>query len=194
MPKTAENSLNLRVTVYCSMFTALMIIGGFISIPIGPVPIALADFFVMTAGLFLGFKYGLMSTALFIALGILGMPVFAGGAAGLAVIAGPTGGYLLGYLLAAASIGLISGGKKISNIKNMLSLITGNILLYAAGVPWLKMVMGLSWKAALAAGLIPFLPGAAIKIAVALALGKMILPHFRENMSAASLIALNGEN
>lgn len=64
--------------VYCALFTALIIIGGYISIPIpvGPVPIVLADFFVMITGLFLGLKYGLISTALYLALGALGMPVF----------------------------------------------------------------------------------------------------------------------
>jgi len=102
------------MTVYCALFTALIIIGGYISIPIpvGPVPIVLADFFVMVTGLFLGFKYGLISTALYLALGALGLPVFAGGSAGLAVLVGPTGGFLFGYLLVVASIGFITGKRK----------------------------------------------------------------------------------
>ena len=91
MSKNTVSNFNLRMTVYCALFTALIIIGGYISIPIpvGPVPIVLADFFVMITGLFLGLKYGLISTALYLALGALGMPVFAGGGAGLAVLVGP---------------------------------------------------------------------------------------------------------
>ena len=60
-----------------------------------------------------------------------------------------------------------------------MALLAGNALLYAIGVPWFKSVMGLSWAAALAGGLIPFLPGMVIKIAAAVALGRVFLPSFR---------------
>ncbi|MCH5212573.1 MAG: biotin transporter BioY [Oscillospiraceae bacterium] len=188
MSENNVSEFNIRMMVYCALFTALIIIGGYISIPIpvGPVPVALADFFVMLAGLFLGFKYGLISTVLYIALGALGLPVFAGGKAGLAVIAGPTGGFLFGYLFMTVSIGLIAGKRKPSVVINLIALIAGNILLYAIGTPWLKFSTNISWTAALAAGLTPFIAGIVIKIAAASALGRVLLPRFKQNMVSAS--------
>ena len=158
---------SLKSTVYCALFTALIIVGGYISIPIGPVPIAFADFFVMMAALFLGPKRALASVALYIALGALGLPVFAGGKAGLAVLAGPTGGFLVGYLLMALIAGAIAakGGRK--PLAMLLALVIGNAALYAFGVPWLKFQMGIDWAAALAAGLTPFVPGIVAKVALA---------------------------
>ena len=179
MSNNSTSTFNLRMTVYCALFTALIIIGGYISIPIGPVPVVLADFFVMVAGLFLGFKYGAMCVTLYIVLGTLGMPVFAGGSAGLAILLGPTGGYLLGYLVMAAFIGFFSSKIKPSIAAHLIALIIGNILLYMIGVPWLKVILNMSWKAALYAGFTPFIIGTVIKIAVAVALGCVLLPRFK---------------
>jgi len=190
MPKDATTSnINLRMTVYVALFTALIIIGGYISVPLpfGPVPIVLADLFVMITGLFLGFKWGLTSVALYLCLGALGLPVFAGGTSGLAVLFGPTGGYLFGYLLLVASVGFISSKGKRSIITNLIALVVGNILLYAIGVPWLKTVMNFGWAGALAAGLTPFLPGTIIKITVAIALSRVLLPPFNQTLLSASV-------
>ena len=181
-PRPSRN-MNLRMTVYTALFTALIITGGYISIPLpaGPVPIVLADFFVMVTGLFLGFKWGLASVVLYLSLGAFGLPVFAGGRAGLAVLFGPTGGFLLGYLLLAASVGFIGRGKP-SIAKDLVALVTGNFFLYGAGVPWLKAVLNLDWTGALTAGLIPFIPGVIIKIAVASGLARAFRPRFRERL------------
>lgn len=185
-PATAH--MNLRMTVYAALFTALIIIGGYISIPIpvGPVPIVLADFFVMVTGLFLGLKWGLTSVALYLFLGALGLPVFSTGNSGLAILFGPTGGYLFGYLLLVGTVGLISGKGRGSLPAILAGLIVGNILLYALGVPWLKTVVGLNWTGALVAGLTPFIPGTIIKIAVATALGRALLPRFKQTLASAS--------
>lgn len=168
----------LRMTIHCALFAALIIIGGYVSIPVGPVPIALADFFVMLAGLFLGFKYGVISTMLFLLLGILGLPVFAGGAAGPAVFLGPTGGFLVGYVLLAGTVGFISGLRPGCVITAIAALLMGNILMYAVGVPWLRSVLNLSWQAALAGGLTPFIPGAIIKIAAAVSIAHVMVPRY----------------
>lgn len=180
---------DLRLTVRVSLFTALIIIGGYISVPLpgGPVPLVLADFFVMAAGLFLGLKQGLTSVALYLFLGALGLPVFSGGTSGLGVFFGPTGGFLFGYLPLAAAAGFVSNLGKPSAAKNLLALAAGNIFLYAMGVPWLKAVMNFDWPAALAAGFFPFLPGLVIKIAVLSALGRFFLPRFQQPLTSASL-------
>jgi|SRR5690554_3676508 len=186
-PTTAH--MNLRMTVHVALFTALIIIGGYISVPlpVGPVPIVLADFFVMVTGLFLGFKWGLTGVTLYLCLGALGLPVFSGGTSGLGVLFGPTGGFLFGYLPMAASVGFISNKGKPSVVKNLLALVAGNILLYAVGVPWLKVVMNFGRPGALAAGLTPFIPGIVIKIAVATALSRLLLPRFKQTLASASL-------
>ena len=190
MPNNPSSSnLDLRMTVYTALFTALIIIGGYISIPIpvGPVPIVLADFFVMVTGLFLGFKWGLTSVALYLCLGILGLPVFSSGTSGLAILFGPTGGFLFGYLLLVASVGLISSYGKQTMVKNLIALVVGNILLFAIGIPWLKVVMNFGWTGAFVAGLTPFIPGIIIKIAVASALGRVLLPRFKQTRVSASV-------
>ena len=181
-PREDEARTNLRMTVYVALFTALIIIGGYISIPlpIGPVPIVLADFFTMVTGVFLGYRWGLTSVALYLCLGILGLPVFAGGKAGLAVLFGPTGGFLFGYLFLVAVVGFIVHKGKPSLFKTAMALVAGNLLLYGVGVTWLKTVLKIGWPAAVAAGLIPFIPGIIIKIVVASALARTLLPRFQQ--------------
>ncbi|MCL1790753.1 MAG: biotin transporter BioY [Peptococcaceae bacterium] len=171
----------IRITVYCALFTALIIIGGYISIPAGPVPLVLADFFVMLAGIVLGARYGAVSVAVYLGLGAIGLPVFAGGRAGLAVLWGPTGGFLVGYLLAVVVIGLIMGtssGKGFSGkgfrVRLILALVAGNGMLYLCGVPWLKTVSHMSWPVALATGVMPFLPGLILKIVAVFSLAGVI--------------------
>ena len=196
MSKTnTVSSLNLRMTVYCALFTAFIIIGAYISIPIpiGPVPIVLSDFFVMLTGLFLGWKYGLVCTVLYLVLGALGLPVFAGGRAGLAVILGPTGGFLFGNLLMVSSIGFIASKLKPSILSYLIALIIGNILLYSVGVPRLKFLLNMSWAAALAAGFTPFVIGLIIKIAAAAALARVLLPRFKQLLASAQQAHDEGE-
>lgn len=181
-------SLNIRIMVFTSLFTALIIVGGYISfpIPLSPVPIVLADFFAMLAGLFLGASPGGACVGLFLFLGALGLPVFAGGKSGLAVLFGPTGGFLFGYLVCAIVIGLISQKGKASFFKNLVALIAGNIIIYGMGVPWLKLFLKLSWEKALAFGLLPFTPGIIIKIIIALSLSRILGPLLQQMLFNSS--------
>ena len=180
---TENSSMNLRMTVYVALFTALIIIGGYLSVPLGAVPIALADFFVMITGLFLGKKWGLTSVALYVFLGAIGLPVFAGGKAGLAVLFGPTGGFFCGYLALVFMAGVISGTKKPSIVKTIAGLIIGNVFLFGFGVSWLKVSMHLTWSAALLAGVAPFVPGNIVKIVVAAILAQILLPRFKQTVT-----------
>jgi len=175
--------MNLRMTVYCALFTTLIIIGSYIAIPIGPVPIVLADFMVMLAGLFLGWRWGLSSVMLWLFLGALGLPVFAGGKAGLAVFMGPTAGFLLGYVLLVLAIGIIAGSGKPSIPKVILGLVVGNVLMYPPGILWLKTTLSMDWSVAIGVGLTPFLPGLLVKAVVIVILAKTLLPNFRQNVS-----------
>ena len=162
-----KSALNLRYAIYSALFTALYIAGTFIRIPIGPVPITLTTLFIFLGALTLPWSWGLSSVALYLLLGVLGLPVFAGGG-GPAYFAGPTGGYLAGYLAAMCAVNLISRGGKSRLPFIIVALITGILVVYACGVPWLKTALAISWKKAAILGMLPFIPGDAVKAAAAL--------------------------
>jgi biotin transport system substrate-specific component len=169
-------SHELRMMVYASLMSTLIAAGAFIAIPIGPVPIVLQNFFVLLAGILLGSRWGLASVGVYLIAGALGLPVFAGGTAGLGRIMGPTGGYLLGYLPAVYVTGLISEGLGRRKGFDLLALTAGAVIVYLCGVPWLKMVTGMTAEKALMLGMYPFLVGDALKIAAALPVVTVIRP------------------
>lgn len=174
--------LNLRMLVFASLFTALIVIGGYLSfaIPLNPVPIVLSDFFVMLAGLFLGASWGTASVGLFLFVGLIGLPVFSGGKAGLAALFGPTGGFLFGFLVGVWLIGWLSGKGKPTLVKDLVSLILGNLIFYSMGVSWLKLILKATWGESLALGFLPFIPGIIIKIIVAVILTKTLRSYFQQ--------------
>ncbi len=166
-----ESKISVRETVIVSIFTALTILGGYIAIPLGPVSMVLSNFVILLSGLLLGSRRGTAVAFTYLLLGTLGLPVFAGGTSGIAHIIGPTGGYLLGYLPAAFITGMISEYKKRSLIKDALALTSGALCIYALGLPWLKFSLDMSWINTLYAGMLPFLPGDAVKIIAAAVIG-----------------------
>ena len=182
--------------ILTSLMTALMIVGAYIRIPVGPVPFVLTNMFVLLAGLILGPKWGAASVALYLFLGLAGLPVFSGGG-GPGYFAGPTGGYLAGYLAAAAVVGLIAprrrpgeegAGPPRPAVWTVTALLAGISVIYAFGIPWLKLILELSWAKALAAGFVPFILGDAIKAAAAVGVKISIdrfLPHFLPGKSGS---------
>ena len=168
--------MGLRRLVLPALFAALISAGAIISSPLpgSPVPIVLQNFMVVLAGLLLGPVGGGLSVLLFLLLGALGFPVFSGGHGGLAWLAGPTGGYLAGYLVAAVVSGLCSRFR--SPAMTALGSALGFLLILAIGVFRLKALRGSEWSVALAGGLLPFLPGDAFKAVVAAILGWRLGP------------------
>lgn len=173
----------LRMTVLASLFTVLIIIGGYISFPIGPVPIVLSDFFVILTGLLLGAGWGSASVGLYLLLGFLGFPVFAGGAAGLGVLFGPTGGFLIGFMVCVwVEGGIAAPGRfrtRLTFWKHLLATVAGMAVIYGCGVPWLKMILKVPWPKAVALGLAPFLIGAVLKAIAAVAIVQAVRPLLR---------------
>ncbi len=169
----------LKMTVYTSLFVALTAIGAFISIPIGPVPIVLQNMFVLLSAIILGPRWGLASVGIYLLIGLAGLPVFAGGTCGIGKLFGPTGGYLLGYLPAVFVTASISKtlGKKISS--DIIAMVIGSLIIYAAGVPWLKIVTSMTYSKALAVGMYPFLIGDMLKIIAAVFIAKSIRPMIK---------------
>jgi len=167
--------------VLASLFAALTAVGALIALPIGPVPIVLQNFFVMLMALLLGPRWGLAGMGAYLLAGALGLPVFAGGTSGLARFAGPTGGYLLGYLPCVALIGWIAARGRGHRLVDALALVCGTAALYSCGAVWLKLVTGMTWGKALAVGILPFLPGDIAKIIAAI----LVIKSLRQLTAAA---------
>lgn len=162
--------------------TALLAVSAKIQVPFYPVPVTMQTLVVLLLGMTLGARLGFATLALYLAEGLAGLPVFAGTpekGIGLAYMIGPTGGYLLGYLIAATLTGwLAERGFDRTLPKAALALVLGNLAIYVPGLIWLGSVVG--WdKPVLAYGLTPFLAGDALK----LALGASLLPLLRTRVS-----------
>jgi len=153
-----------RVTLI-ALFATLMVAGTFIRIPLGPVPIVLTNMFAVLAGAVLGPLLGMASVGLYLLLGALGLPVFSQGG-GAALLIGPTGGFFLGYLLAALGAGLLVKPKISSPVLHILGLVISFLVVYLPGVPWLKISYDMGWAKAFSAGMFPFLIGDALKAVV----------------------------
>lgn len=163
-----ENTKSIKQTktysmIVIALFAALTAVFSQISIPIGPVPINLALFAVFTAGGLLGIGRAVMSQLIYLLVGMVGVPVFSGFRGGFAVLAGPTGGYIIGYIIAAFAIALMLKllGKKIYTV--VLSIIVGIALCYAFGTAWFVVSTGTGILEALMICVVPFLVGDAAK-------------------------------
>ncbi|MCK4811090.1 MAG: biotin transporter BioY [Methanosarcinales archaeon] len=176
----------VRPMVYASMFAALTAIGALIRIPIpiSPVPLTLQIFFVLLTGLVLGSRWGATGMAVYVILGIIGFPVFSGGSSGIGVILGPTGGYLIGFVMGAFITGLTVENLGKSTIVMITAMIAGLTVIYAAGVLQLFIVADLpSIREAAMIGVLPFLTGDLIKLVAAFAVAKRIGNIMEQNES-----------
>lgn len=139
-----------------------------IPLPGNPVPLTLQTLGVLVAGGALGLRRGAISAAVYVVLGVVGLPVFAEGRAGLAVIWGATGGYLLGFVVAAALVGRLAElGWDRRPGAALVAALLGSLVIHLLGVPWLAFVTGMGPAEAVATGLVPFLPGDLLKVAAA---------------------------
>jgi biotin transport system substrate-specific component len=137
-------------------------------IPTLPVPFTGQTFGVLLVGGALGFRRGLLALLLYVLIGSIGLPVFAQGKAGLAIVQGVTGGYLIGFVVAAALVGRLAElgwDRKIGG--SLVAMALGTAVIYAIGVPWLKVTLGLPWETAVAEGMTKFLLWDAAKLVVA---------------------------
>lgn len=157
-----------------AVMTAVICILGPLSIPIGPVPISLTPLTILLSVYILGTASGSVATLLYVFLGAVGLPVFGGFTGGFGIIAGPTGGYIIGYVFLA----LISGWF-IEHFYNMvwvqyMGMCLGMAVLYAFGTAWLAYVAHMTFAEALAAGVLPFIAVDMIKMAVSIILGRAV--------------------
>ena len=146
--------------------SALLAISAQIKIPLYPVPVTGQTLVVLMIGMAYGSRLGAATLLAYLVEGGMGLPVFAGGGAGWATLAGPTGGYLIGFLVAAFLLGLLAErGMGRGPVSTALAMIVGTALIYVFGVTHLSGFIG--FEKAVAAGLLPFLYGDALKLIVA---------------------------
>ncbi len=177
-----KNKILLR-SAFVALFAAIISLTSFFRIPLGPVPIVFQNIMCVFSGIVFGGLYAGAPTALFLAAGLIGLPVYSGGSGGIGIWAGPTGGFLLGYLLAAVIAGLIAGKPDISEkkpskvtiIRISIAFLCGAALIYVPGLLWFahwalansKVQEGKSIISyTLSACMLPFIPGDLIKIAI----------------------------
>jgi biotin transport system substrate-specific component len=155
-----------------ALMAAFTAVAAQIAIPLEPVPFTLQVLAVVLTGLLLGPRYGALAMAIYLLVGAVGVPVFAGLRGGLGILFGDTGGYLLAYPLAAALAGVAAG--TVANAPRRRALIVGFLwgslalaVIYALGAAWLAVLAGLSPGAALVAGVLPFVVFDLIKVGLA---------------------------
>jgi len=162
------SKINIRQMTLISLFAALTAVGAFISIPFYPVPLTLQTLFTLLAAMTLGSVMGASSQIIYVLLGLIGLPVFAGFKAGIGILFGPTGGFLFGFIICAFVVGKIM---ELNNKKNifyyLLAGFAGTVIIYFIGVIQLSLVTGMGIKKALFVGALPFLPGDILKIIAA---------------------------
>ncbi len=155
---------------------ALITAGAKINVPMWPVPMTLATLAVLLIGASYGLRLGAATVAAYLALGAAGAPVFTSPGAGPLYFAGPTGGYLLGYLVAAIAMGLLAHFWRAERGTRLAaSLALGSVVIFILGTTHLAWFLGLEqgallWTEAIVTGVLPFLPGAIVKAALAFAL------------------------
>ena len=162
----------LRNITLAILGTGLLWISAKIQVPFYPVPMTIQTFVVFLIGVAFGWRLGAVTLLLYMAEGAAGLPVFAGTpekGIGLTYMAGPTGGYLLGFVIAALIVGwLAQRGWDRNVLKTIVAMLLGTVVIYLPGVLWLGATIG--WdKPVLDYGLTPFLLGDAFKIALAAA-------------------------
>ncbi|MBQ8974216.1 MAG: biotin transporter BioY [Oscillospiraceae bacterium] len=172
--KNKKNTIYNMVT--CALMAALLCILCPMTIHIGPIPISLINFLVFLTVILLGGKWALVSYAVFFLLGLVGLPVFSGYSGGLAKIAGPTGGYIVGYFLTipVTALFMSHSSDKVGIALTAVGMILGMAIAYVFGTVWYSIITSTGFVASLAVCVAPFVLIDLAKIAVALVLGMTV--------------------
>jgi len=175
---TAPAVLSTRILSRTRSVTAVLVIGfalltalmAQIEFPLWftPVPITGQTFAVLLTGAALGLRAGAASQALYVGLGAIGLPFYSGGDGGWSVVTGATGGYLVGFIAAGALVGYLAERKQDRTVATAIpAFLAGTVVVYLFGVTWLAHSVGVSAIEAMELGLVPFVIGDLVKIALA---------------------------
>ena len=164
-----QPKMRTRQLTLIGLMTAVICILGPLSLPLpfSPVPITLTNLAVFFAIYLLGIKGGTVCLLVYLCLGTAGLPVFSSFSGGLGKLAGPTGGYLIGFIFLALIQGFLMKAFPGKNTSAVIGMILGMAVCYLFGTAWLAIQMGLTFPAALSIGVLPYLPGDGVKIIIA---------------------------
>ncbi len=168
-----NQKIRTKQMVLIALMTAVTCVLGPLSIPLpfSPVPISLTNFAIFLAIFVLGMKSGTISFIIYLLLGAIGVPVFSSFRGGFQVLAGPTGGYLIGFIFLALIMGFALEHFDRKLVPTIIGMIIGMAVCYAFGTVWLAKLLSLSFKEGLMMGVIPYLAGDAAKIIIAAIVG-----------------------
>lgn len=162
-----EGNRLVRAAILVVAGSLLMTLSAKVQVPFWPVPMTMQTFAALAIGAVYGARLGFATVAIYLAQGAIGLPVFAGGG-GAAYLMGPTGGYLIGFAVAAFAVGwLAERGWDRHVATAFLAFLAGEVIMYGMGMSWLATLVGP--QQAIAAGMLPFLPAEAFKVALAMA-------------------------
>lgn len=143
--------------VFTALFAAIFCILAPFSIPIGEVPVSVTNFLIYITIYAIGWKKATVSYIIYLLLGFVGLPVFAGFTGGISKLVSPTGGYFVGFIFTSVISGLIIEKFNYKRIPNIIGMIVGLAITYIFGTAWLAFGMGRTFMEALAIGVLPFL-------------------------------------
>ena len=155
-----------------------------INIPISPVPISLTNLAIYISVFVLGWKKGTVSYLIYLLVGLVGLPVFSGFSSGFTKLAGPTGGYLIGFILMAVVCGWFVEKFSGKIYMYIIGMALGTGIDYLFGTVWLAKLMNLTFMEGLASGVIPFLPGDVVKVIISVLAG----PIFQKQLKRAGIL------
>lgn len=176
-----KKAFTTRQMALIGVMTAVTcILGPFaIPIPFSPVPISFTNLALYFTVYVLGMRYGTVSYLLYLLLGTAGLPVFSGFSGGMGKLTGPTGGYLIGFIFMAAVCGYFIDKFPGKRGLHVLGMAVGTAIAYAFGTVWLSGQLGISFTAGLGVGVLPYLPGDAAKIFLAVFIGPRLRREIR---------------
>lgn len=174
----------LKFLVVDALFAVIIALLAQVAIPLGPIPLTGQTFAIGLAATILGARHGTISVLVYIVLGAVGIPIFQGMTAGIGIIFGPTGGFIIGFIFNALLTGWLLEKTKFTVPYAIVANILGAIVTLIFGVLWLKVSTGLDWPAAFLTGMVPFIIPGIIKAVFAALLGILI----RDRLIKAKLL------
>lgn len=170
--------MKIKDMILVALFAAIIVVLAIIPpipVPFSPVPITLQTLGVFLAATMLGSKLGSLAVLIYVLLGTFGLPVFAGGASGFGVLVGPTGGYLIGFIIGAFVIGFLMEKSPFKGIvRDVVSMVCGLVVIYVIGTIWLSVVTEMPLQKALLVGSLPYIPLDIVKLTLAVLLAKPV--------------------
>ena len=176
-----DSRSKLQMMIVTALFAAIIGVMAQLTIPLPLVPITGQTLAIGLAATILGSRYGTISVLVYLAMGAVGIPVFSGMSAGLGVVFGPTGGFLVGFIPATFIMGYYMERTSFSFGQAMIANVIGMFITLFFGTVWLKFIAELSWTAAFMAGFVPFLIGGFIKAFLAAWAGLLIRGRLMAN-------------